>query len=327
MSKIRVAVLRGGLGDEHKVSLWTGASVLEHIDQNLFDPVDVIITQNGEWLVQGKSYAPEHILMSVDMVFNALHGEYGEDGTVQRVLDRYGVPYTGSKAYASSIAMNKVLTKEHLKGSGIRTPEHFHVTRNSENDIDRVADCIVGMFGPEYVIKPVSSGSSVGTMMVKNPLLLKRALSDSLKRFEEVMVEVRIPGREATCGVVERYRDQDLYALPPIEIVPPPHDEFFSHASKYDGMTEEICPARFDHNTKQELERIAKLVHESLNLSQYSRSDFIVGKDDIYFLEVNTLPGLTKESLFPKAIHAVGGTYTHFITHLLTDTLKRRREK
>ena len=327
MSRLRVAVIRGGLSDEYKISLWTGASVLENIDTKLFEPIDVVITKNGEWLVDGRVRLPEHILHSVDVVFNALHGTYGEDGTIQRLFDRYGVPYTGSKAFASSVAMNKILTKNILKETDIKVPQHVHVTRDSLRDIGRIAEKITDSFGPQYVIKPVASGSSVGTMMVKNPLLLSQALTDALTRFEEVMVEIKIPGREATCGVIDRYRRNDIYALPPIEIVPPTHADFFDGAVKYNGTTQEFCPARFDRSTKEAIENISKNVHKTLNLSQYSRSDFIIAEDGIYFLEVNTLPGLTKESLFPKAIEAVGGIYTDFITHLLTDAIIQHRCK
>lgn len=324
MSKVRVAVLRGGLSDEYDVSLKTGASVLEHLDRSRFHPIDVVITKSGDWLVDGRSRLPEQLLYTVDVVFNALHGTYGEDGTVQRLLDRHAVPYTGSKAFASNIAMNKILTKRTLEGTGIKMAPHVHVTRDSIDDLGRVSDRIVETFGPQYVIKPVASGSSVGTMMVTNPLLLPQALKDALGQFEEVMVEARIQGREATCGVAERYRGANLYAFPPIEIVPPPTAEFFNNDVKYSGETEEICPSRFSQEVKKEIEDASKLVHQRLGLSQYSRSDFIVAPEGIYFLEVNTLPGLTKESLFPKAIHAVGGTYPDFIAHLVTDALNTR---
>jgi D-alanine-D-alanine ligase len=321
MSNIRVAVLRGGLSDEYKVSLRTGSTVLENIDRTLFDPIDIIITKGGEWLLCGKAQLPERILHSVDAVLNALHGTYGEDGTIQRLLDRYGVPYTGSKALSSNIAMNKILAKSFLRNTEVKMPRHVHVTRDSLSEVGRIAEKITDMFGPQYIIKPVASGSSVGTFVVKNPLLLQQAIADALSRFEEIMVEAKVSGREATCGVIERYRGERLYALPPIEIIIPSRADFFDSAAKYDSSTEEICPARFESSIKNEIERIAKLIHTTLGLSQYSRSDFIVADDGIYFLEVNTLPGLTKESLFPKAINAVGGTYKDFITHLITDTL------
>jgi D-alanine-D-alanine ligase len=322
MMKTRVAILRGGLSDEYAVSLATGAAVLEAIDRNQFDPIDIVITKTGEWLIDGRVRYPEHVLQAIDVAFLALHGAYGEDGTIQRLLERFCVPYTGSKPMPSSVAFNKALTKNSLKNTDVKMAPHMVVSRDSINNTHMVAEKITDMFGPQYFIKPVASGSSVGTMMVKNTALLPQALKDALSLYEEVIVEPRIIGREATCGVVERYRDTPLYALPPIEIVPPIKSEYFDATVKYSGETEEICPARFTHDVKQEIERVAKLVHSHLGLSQYSRSDFIVADDGIYFLEVNTLPGLTKQSLLPKAIDAVGGTYCDFLTHLLTDALR-----
>ncbi len=200
---------------------------------------------------------------------------------------------------------------------------HLIVSKSSERNLHKIAENIIDRFGPEYVIKPVASGSSVGTMMVKNPALLESALRSAFEHYDKVIVEKRIHGREATCGVIERYRDQHLYSLPPIEIVPPQSADFFDYKVKYDDTTKEICPGRFSRDVKEEIERAAKRAHETIGLSQYSRSDFIVADDGIYFLEVNTLPGLTKSSLFPKAITAVGGTYEDFITHLITDALER----
>ncbi|HEU4677214.1 MAG TPA: D-alanine--D-alanine ligase [Candidatus Paceibacterota bacterium] len=324
MHRVRVAVVRGGMSDEYEVSMRTGAAVIANLDPERFAPIDVIILRSGEWLVDGRVRLPEQILYSVDVVFNALHGTFGEDGTFQRLLERYAVPYTGSKVYASNIAMNKILTKRHLRDAGVRFAPHVHVTRESRDDIGRVAERIMRLFGPQYVVKPVASGSSVGTRMVTNPLLLHQALREALDEFEEVMVEQRIKGREATCGVAERYRGHDLYAFPAIEIVPPPHAEYFDATVKYSGETRELCPSTFDMRTKHELERLAKLVHRELGLSQYSRSDFIVAPDGVYFLEVNTLPGLTPESLLPKAIEAVGGSYGEFLAHLIDDACRVR---
>lgn len=322
MTKIRTAILRGGFGDEYTVSLATGAAVLEAIDRELFDPIDVVITKNGEWLIDGVVRYPENFLPVVDVVFLGLHGTYGEDGTIQRLLDRFAVPYTGSKALSSSIAFNKALTKDTMKKVSVKMAPHLTVSRDSLESVPRIAEQIATMFGPQYFIKPVSSGSSVGTMMVKNPMLLSQAITDALSVYDEVIVEPRIMGREATCGVIERYRNEPLYALPPIEIIPPEEAEFFDNTVKYNDTTQELCPSTFPKAIKDEIEKTSKLVHETIGLSQYSRSDFIVADDGIYFLEVNTLPGLTPTSLLPKAIAAVGGTYSDFITHLLTDTLE-----
>lgn len=324
MSRVRTAILRGGLSDEYTVSLATGASVLQHIDRERFYPLDVVITKSGEWLVDGVVRLPQQLLPTVDVVCIALHGTYGEDGTVQRLIERYGIPYTGSGPYASGIAMHKALTKEHVRHLPIKLPQHRTISRFGNPNTRLFANNIAELFGPEYVVKPVASGSSVGVRLVSGHAALGAAIDEALQTCDEVIVEERIFGREATCGVIERYRGQSLYALPPIEIVPPPHAGFFDATVKYDGSTKELCPASFSYETKKEIEHAAKCVHETLGLSQYSRSDFMVAKDGVYFLEVNTLPGLTNQSLLPKAITAVGGSYSDFITHLLTDALEVR---
>ncbi len=325
MSRTRVAIVRGGPSDEYDVSLRTGSAVLEALDTDLFEPIDIVITKSGEWLIDGRTRYPEHILQSVDVVFNALHGTYGEDGTFQRLLDRYGVPYTGSKAYASGIAMHKVLTKEHVRPLGILTPKYLHIVNDTRTTPYAHAETIRSLFGPQYFIKPVSSGSSLGTQLVSDPLLLAQIIEEALGVYPELLVEERILGTEVTCGVIERYRGEELYALPPTEIVPPRSAKFYDQYVKYSPETEKICPARLPFEVKKEIEDTAKKVHEGLNLSQYSRSDFILGENGLYFLEVNTLPGLTTESLLPKAIAAVGGTYSDFVTHLINDARSMSR--
>ncbi len=131
MTKTRAAILRGGLSDEYSVSLQTGAAVLDAVDRTRFSPLDVLITKTGEWFVDGIRKSPEHVLPTIDVVFIALHGAYGEDGTVQRLLDRYKVPYTGSRAYASGIAMHKAITKEHIKSLPVKRARHMVVSRKS----------------------------------------------------------------------------------------------------------------------------------------------------------------------------------------------------
>ena len=311
-------VLRGGMSDEYHVSMQTGANMLKALKVSPYTVEDIIVSKSGDWLQNGIAREPEHILQVADVAVLAFHGSYGEDGTVQRILDRYGVPYTGSKPYPSSIAMNKMLAKEHLQDTGIKLAPHMRVSRESSSSVSRIAHTIFNLFGPEYVVKPISGGSSIGTLMAKGPIELASTLESSLKTYDDLLVEQRIRGREATCGVVENFRNKKVYSLPVIEIVPPAKSDFFEASVKYTGETEEICPGRFKKEEKAELERIAQNVHETLGLSQYSRSDFMVAEDGIYFLEVNTLPGLTEESLLPKSLAAVGCEYRHFLEHLIT---------
>lgn len=322
MSRTRVLVLRGGPSDEYEVSLRTGSAVLHALDTTEFEPLDVVITKNGEWLHDGRTRYPEHVLPTVDVVFNALHGAYGEDGTLQRTLDRFGVPYTGSGAYASGISMHKAYTKEHIKGLGVHLPQHVIVSKAEYVRGSSYAREIKERFGPQYILKPLNSGSSVGIVHVEDGRALGDAIDAAFEQYADVLVEEYIEGREFTCGVIERYRNHDLYALPPTEIIPPPGTTFFSEAVKYDGSTKEVCPASLSRSLTTRIEDAAKAIHQTLGLRQYSRSDFILKDDRLYFLEINTLPGLTDESLFPKALHAVGSNHKEFVRHLVYDALE-----
>ncbi len=317
--KNRIAVLRGGPCVEHDISMKTGGGVLATLIDTPFVTKDIIITKGGEWLVHGFVKTPEQALVDIDIVFIALHGSYGEDGTVQRILERLNMPYTGSNSFASCIAMNKVLTKEFLKkqSTTIKMAPHIKITKDGVANVTQLATSIMQLFGPEYVIKPVSGGSSIGTVLATQGSLV-RSIVSALEENDEIIVEQRINGKEATVGILENFRSQPHYQLPEIEIVPPENAEFFSADVKYTGETQEICPGRFSRAEKDELLQIAKDVHIILGLKQYSRSDFIVAEDGIYFLEVNTLPGLTSQSLFPKSMEAVGSSYNELVVHLLT---------
>jgi D-alanine-D-alanine ligase len=324
MSKTRVGVLRGGPSEEYDVSLLTGKAVLESIDRDSYEPVDVVITKAGEWLTDGRVRYPEHLLPTLDVVFNALHGKYGEDGTVQRLLERYSIPYTGSGPYASGVAMHKGYTKEHMRDVPVLLAEHMILEHDPYKPAAKVAGEIRERFGPQYVIKPVSSGSSVGVILVLDTLDLANALERAFTEYDEVIVEEYIPGKEVTCGVIERFRDHAIYPLPPILILPPDHATFFDSTVKYDGTTQELCPAPLSSSDKKFIEEASIQVHRTLNLAQYSRSDFILSNKGLYFLEVNTLPGLTKESLIPKALQAVGSSHSALVNHLIHDAYTKK---
>ena len=325
MTKTRVAVLRGGPSSEHDISMQTGLGVLTALNELDFFTKDIIISKKGEWLSHGFVRSPYQVLADIDVVIIALHGVYGEDGGVQRLLEKIKVPYTGSGPMSSSVAMNKTLTKNTLKNFGFKLPKHMRLTQTGVANVHRTAQSISELFGPQYIIKPENGGSSIGTLFVENGADLAKAIAQALAEHEAILVEERIIGKEATVGVLEKFRGDTLYVLPPIEIVPPQGSTFFSADVKYTGATDEICPGRFSQNEKKELTRLAQLAHQHLQLSHYSRSDFIVNEDGIYFLEVNTLPGLTEQSLFPKSITAVGSTYNELISHLITMALDTKR--
>ena len=321
MHKIRVGVLRGGPSAEYDVSLKTGQSVLQSLPQDRYDVKDVLIDRNGKWHMRGMAISETRVLDQFDVLFNALHGAYGEDGVLQRYLDQHGSKYTGSGALSSALAMNKTSAKEATKSGPCKHARHAVFDENLvEEDILN----IFRTFQQPSVVKPLSGGSSVSTTLSRSYDQLKNAIVEILLIGDRVLIEEYVRGREATVAVVEGFRGEQLYAFPPIEIVCGKSD-FFDYDEKYSGVAREICPAPFPRETTEALLEAAKYVHRTLGLRDYSRSDFIVAKDGIYFLEVNTLPGLTPESLVPKAVDAVGATLPQFLSHLVDRAYMRKR--
>ena len=325
MHKYRIAVLRGGPSEEYDVSLRTGESVLAALESERYEPLDVVITRAGEWLLQGRVREPHELLASVDGVFIALHGAYGEGGTLQRLIERLHVPYTGSRAFPSAVARSKAIAKDRLAQAGVRMPRHMLVGASARDNVQGLADSIAELFGPKYIVKPTNSGASLGVRIAENRAVLPAVLSEALAEYEQVLVEEYIAGREATCGVVENFRGERLYALPSVEIIPPSGAVFFDYQAKCSASAGTVCPSTFSLREKDELAHLARLAHETLELSQYSRSDFIVGKDGIYFLETNTLPWLTENTPIQKALEVVGCPYEHFVNHLMADALESER--
>lgn len=321
MAKIRVGVLRGGPSVEHKISLKTGESVLKNLPPQ-YSGHDIVLTQKGEWYFMGWPTFPEKIFRSVDVVFNALHGHYGEDGKVQHLFETFNVPYTGSGVFASALGMNKILSREAFSRNGLRVPM-TEIVDIGETPLE-AAQRIFRRISPSWIIKPSSSGSSLGISIAHNFNDFVEAIKNTLAFGDKILVEEYIKGKEATCGVVQNFRDHDLYALPVIEIIPQNGSEFFDFHAKYSGHTQEICPANFNLHIKKDIEEMAKKAHNALGCRHYSRADFIISPRGIYVLEVNTLPGLTTESLLPKAINAVGSSYGEFLDHLITLALSHK---
>jgi D-alanine-D-alanine ligase len=317
MASVRVGVVRGGPSSEYEVSLKTGGAVLGALSER-YQGHDILITRDGTWHYQGLPSSPDR---KVDVFFNALHGEYGEDGKLQSLLEHLGVPYTGSGTFASAVGMNKVMAKDIFRRAGLKVAHGVLVRRGEHDDAAR---WVFNKVRPPWVVKPADRGSSVGLFLVKTFAGLTKALADAFGVSKNVLVEEFIPGRESTVGVVNHFRGHDTYALPPIEIRRP-HGTVWGYDDKYSGQIEELCPApSFTTQEKLQLENLAVRAHEALGLRHYSRSDFILSPRGIYILETNTLPGMTPTSLLPKALSAVGCNYPDFLDHVLTLALERR---
>lgn len=328
--KLRVGVLRGGVSPEYDVSLKTGGAVLRHLPTEKYMPVDVLITKDGQWHVNGRVADLPRVSKNVDVVWNALHGEYGEDGKVSALLDHFSIPYTGSKALPSALGMNKVLAKKFFMKAGIRTPASRVIENSDVEETERerlareTAFEIFRTIAPPWIVKPISGGSSVGTHIIKTYHDLIQTLLALAQSGTDVLLEEFIRGKEATCGIVDSFRGQKTYSLLPIEIRPASDRPFFDYEAKYGGETEEIVPGNFSRDESFEIQRLAALAHTALGLRHYSRSDFIVTPRGIYILETNTLPGLTENSLLPKSLHAVGSSLPEFLEHIITLALEKK---
>ncbi|MHB1316883.1 MAG: D-alanine--D-alanine ligase family protein [Minisyncoccota bacterium] len=318
-SQIRVAVLRGGPSYEYDVSLKTGSEVLRNLPSH-YKGIDILIDKDGIWHMNGVPKSPEKIFPHVDIVWNALHGHYGEDGKVQHILETHGVPHTGSPVLPSAFCMNKALAKNIFAKYGIRTP-HSTVVHKDEMSSSLVRDIFTTLPHPA-IVKPVSSGSSIGVSVVKTIPELVEALEHAFSFGEKVVVEEYITGREATCGVISGFRDENLYALPVLEVKRPAGDSHYSfeHKMEYE--------ASFDHLSltpleRAEAKRIAMLAHKALGLSHYSRADMIVHpKRGVFLLEVNNQPGLEKTSSFAQGLEHIGSNLSGFLDHVINRTLK-----
>lgn len=322
--KTRVGVLRGGPSSEYEVSLKSGAAVLKHLPEK-YSGVDIFIDRAGVWHLHGAPYESHRALAQVDVVFNALHGEYGEDGGVQELLDAHSIIYTGSGRFASAMAMNKAAAKGMLSAHGIKTPYYRIVRAEDIDSVQRFAGATHRSFPQPCIVKPLAKGSSVGMTVARTAAELVNALENGFRSSDTLLVEEFIGGREATCGVIEDFRGEQRYALLPIEIIPPKESPFFDYYAKYSGASQEICPGNFSRTEKETLQELSRRVHAALCLRHYSRSDFIIHpRRGIYFLEVNTLPGLTEESLLPKALAAVGCSPSQFLEHVISLALDGR---
>ncbi len=318
----RVAVLMGGPSSEHDVSVLSGLNVIRALaGLPQYQAVPIYITNNGAWLVGDERVwmNPGDALRAVDVAFNALHGEYGEDGKVQHILGHHQIPYTGSEALASSIAMNKVLAQKILESEGVRMPRSLVLGAHNLDTRTVLA------FAPApWIVKPVSRGSSVGVSKVRSHAELPAAFQKALQYDSKLIVQEYISGREITCGVIEGHGGEDVRALPPVEIIPPEGADFFDYQVKYNGQTQELCPADFHGAMLKLIQDTAKKVHRILGFRHYSRTDMILKPSDqtrrapeLYVLEANTLPGLTGESLLPKSARAIGIEFPDLVSHLI----------
>ncbi|AGX45010.1 D-alanine--D-alanine ligase [Clostridium saccharobutylicum] len=301
---MKVGVIMGGISSEREISLKSGNSILENINKEKYEIVPIVIDKKEDIVNK---------VNGIDFALLALHGQFGEDGTVQAVLQTLGIPYSGCGPLSSGMCMDKDVTKSILQAANIRTAPWINLNKDDEINFDQINN-----LGYPVVVKPTHGGSSVATFVVKEEKDIKNCIEEAFKWDNEVMIEKFIKGDEITCPV---YGDK---MLPVIAIKP--KSEFFDFASKYeDGGAEEIV-VELEKNLHVEVEKMALATYRALKCQVYSRVDMIVTQEGIpYILEVNTLPGMTKNSLIPKSAAAINIGFAELIDMIIEDSMKIER--
>lgn len=309
MKKLRVALLIGGLSNERAISLKSGAEV-----QNALNPerYQTMVYDLKDSLPRLVADAPR-----IDVALIILHGRFGEDGTVQGLLELLGIPYQGSGVLGSAVAMNKRLTKALYRLEGLPVARDRVVRRGDRPVMDLVAEEL----GWPIVVKPNNEGSSIGIRMVNTLDELSGAIEAALTLDNEVLLEEYINGREITAGVLG---NQVLQALPIIEIIPSKEYAFFDYEAKYkERASQEICPAELPEQVTLMAQEYALRAHRVLELRGYSRTDMIVRGEEVILLETNTIPGMTRTSLFPLAARTAGMDFSALLDRLIDLALEK----
>ena len=313
MKKLTIALLSGGISSEREVSLNSGNQVFEALDKEKYHIRRYDPKTDLKMLVAD---APE-----IDAALIILHGPYGEDGTVQGLLELLGIPYQGAGVLGSALAMNKLAAKQMYEKAGLPVPPYTVIRKGQTTDLQKLQEHP----GFPLVIKPVSGGSSIGMSIVRSPDALGEALEKAFRYDHCLLAETYIKGVEVTGGVIGNDTPE---ALPLIEIIPGTGYEFFDYEAKYQpGATKEICPARIDDALTRKVQECAVAAHNALFCKGYSRTDFILRNQEVYILETNTIPGMTKTSLLPQAAKVAGIGFSQLLDRLIHLSLEEQQKR
>lgn len=294
--KLRVGVFYGGPSKEHDVSISSAKAILQNIDKDKYRVVGIKISKTGKW---PKGYSSENIKNKIDFALIAMHGAYGEDGTIQAIFESASLPYSGSKVMSSSLAMDKYRSQILVKSLGVATPRTWLI------GYDPV---VVTTLPKELVIKPNNSGSSEGVMLISKSSLLKE--KNWQKKYEGQLLQQRIYGRELTAPVLAGH------TLPIIEIIS--QNQIYDYEAKYvANMSKHVLNPKLPNILSNQLTRLALVIHNLLDCRVMSRSDFLLSGNRFYYLETNTIPGMTGTSLFPEAAQSLGISYTKLINKII----------
>lgn len=317
MARLSVGVLRGGNSSEYNLSLKTGAAALAALPEERYDARDIFIDKHGSWHFRGMRMEPARALAQIDVVVNALHGGAGEDGTVQRLLERAGVPYTGARPLAAALSLNKIAAHDALEKAGIHMPRAVAFSLQNDLTTGEMARFVFERFGPPYVVKPPAEGASLGIVVAATLTDLPDAIGDVLDAYGAALVEEFIRGAHASVAAIEGFRDQELYVPPPARVILPEGLSFMAPHAHEEGKLSYLVPSNFSHSEKDALADMARAAHRALGLSHFSRADIIMTSRGPVLLEVNATPGLYPGSSLSPMLESVGSSVREFLEHAI----------
>jgi len=323
--KKNIAIIMGGYSSEYKISLKSGNVVYETLDASKYNPYRIHIfkdkwvyvdANDSEFTIDKNDFSVtvNNSKITFHCVFNAIHGSPGEDGFMQAYFKLLNIPQTSCDMYQASLTYNKRDCLSTLKPYGIKTAESFYI--NLDDEID--ADAIVKKVGLPCFVKANKAGSSFGVSKVYKKEELQNAIDVAFKEDDEIIIESFLDGKEVSVGVIT-YKGETK-VLPITEIVS--ENDFFDYEAKYQGKSKEITPARLTEEEETKVTKVAKQVYEVLKMKGFSRSEFIFKNGEPHLLEVNTVPGLTRESILPQQAAAAGISLNNLFDNAIEEALK-----
>lgn len=323
---LNVAIVAGGDSGEYRISMNSGKQVELYMDRDLYNPFLIKVRgKNWSYRIGQKTFPVDKNDFSIifgdrkikfDVVFNAIHGTPGENGILQGYFDMLQIPCTSSGVTTAALTFNKSYCKDVVAACGIPTARSIRLFREQARSVDE----ILKRLRLPLFVKPNNGGSSVGMSKVNRKEELQPAILKAFDEDREILIEEYVSGRELTCGVL--LSDGEIVALPITEIIP--KNEYFDFEAKYkQGMSEEVVPANVPSGVSDQCKEISTQLYRKLNCRGVVRFDYIWTGTDFYFLEVNTVPGLSAASIVPKMARAHGWSFTELITRLIREALKK----
>jgi D-alanine-D-alanine ligase len=305
---IRVGVLRGGASNKYDESLATGAYVLKNLPRDRYEPVDIFVDRAGDWHLGGVTVTEDKLKLRVDMIWNALHGFYGEDGKVQQTLESLGIPYLGSDPLASAVTMNKKLSKDYLSKRGIKTPRGVYVEDwgdgGREESVTEVVHNVSKKLSPPWIVEPISRPQGDGASRAKTRDELTAILLHMIDADIPVLIEEAVIGKEVSVDTVSGFRGKHDYTFLPV-------------VKNNSGM-------RVKKDESIALQKTARDVHKAFGLGHYSRIDTVVTpKGHVYVLSVDTVPRLHEQSDLHHSLREVGSSFDEFARHIIEMAMKK----